>query len=65
MLVEEAFGWAKTIAGMAKVKVRGLACVRFKRLAQGVPAERNRPIDAAGHNKAMSPEASSEDTILT
>ena len=29
-LVEEAFGWAKTIAGMAKVKVRGLARVRFK-----------------------------------
>jgi transposase len=27
-LVEEAFGWAKTIAGMAKVKVRGLARVR-------------------------------------
>jgi hypothetical protein len=26
--VEEAFGWAKTIAGMAKVKVRGLARVR-------------------------------------
>ena len=29
-LIEEAFGWAKTIAGMAKVKVRGLARVRFK-----------------------------------
>jgi transposase len=29
-LVEEAFGWGKTIAGMAKVKVRGLARVRFK-----------------------------------
>lgn len=29
-LIEEAFGWAKTIAGLAKVKVRGLACVRFK-----------------------------------
>ena len=29
-LVEEAFGWGKTIAGMAKVKVRGLASVRFK-----------------------------------
>jgi transposase len=28
-LVEEAFGWGKTIAGMAKVKVRGLARVRF------------------------------------
>ena len=27
-LVEEAFGWGKTIAGMAKVKVRGLGCVR-------------------------------------
>ena len=27
-LVEEAFGWAKTIAGLAKVKVRGLARVR-------------------------------------
>ena len=27
-LVEEAFGWAKTIAGCAKVKVRGLARVR-------------------------------------
>jgi transposase len=27
-LVEEAFGWAKTIAGMAKVKVRGFRCVR-------------------------------------
>lgn len=27
-LVEEAFGWAKTIAGIAKVKVRGLARVR-------------------------------------
>ena len=26
--VEEPFGWAKTIAGMAKVKVRGLARVR-------------------------------------
>ena len=29
-LVEQAFGWGKTIAGMAKVKVRGLARVRFK-----------------------------------
>jgi hypothetical protein len=29
-LVEEAFGWGKTIAGMARVKVRGLARVRFK-----------------------------------
>lgn len=29
-LVEEAFGWGKTIAGMAKVKVRGLSQVRFK-----------------------------------
>ena len=29
-LVEEAFGWGKTIAGMAKVKVRGLERVRFK-----------------------------------
>ena len=29
-LVEEAFGWGKTIAGIAKVKVRGLARVRFK-----------------------------------
>ena len=28
-LVEEAFGWAKTIAGLAKVKTRGLARVRF------------------------------------
>lgn len=28
-LVEEAFGWGKTIAGMAKVKVRGLKRVRF------------------------------------
>jgi transposase len=28
-LVEEAFGWAKTIAGCAKVKVRGLARVGF------------------------------------
>ena len=29
-LVEEAFGWGKTIAGLAKVKLRGLARVRFK-----------------------------------
>lgn len=29
-LVEEAFGWGKTIAGLAKVKVRGLARVRFQ-----------------------------------
>jgi transposase len=29
-LVEEAFGWGKTIAGLAKVKVRGLPHVRFK-----------------------------------
>ena len=29
-LVEEAFGWGKTIAGIAKVKVRGLSRVRFK-----------------------------------
>ncbi len=29
-LVEEAFGWAKTIAGLAKVKIRGLARVRFQ-----------------------------------
>ena len=29
-LVEEAFGWGKTIAGMAKVKVRGLPSVRYK-----------------------------------
>lgn len=29
-LIEEAFGWAKTIAGMAKVKVRGLPRVRFQ-----------------------------------
>jgi transposase len=28
-LVEEAFGWAKTIAGCAKMKVHGLARVRF------------------------------------
>jgi transposase len=28
-LVEEAFGWAKTIAGLAKVKVRGLPRVRY------------------------------------
>jgi hypothetical protein len=27
-LVEEAFAWAKTIAGCAKVNVRGLARVR-------------------------------------
>jgi Transposase DDE domain len=27
-LVEEAFGWGKTIAGIAKVKVRGLRLVR-------------------------------------
>ncbi len=29
-LIEEAFGWAKTIAGLAKVKVRGLSRVRFQ-----------------------------------
>src|SRR5258706_265675 len=29
-LVEEAFGWGKTIAGLAKVEVRGLPRVRFK-----------------------------------
>lgn len=29
-LIEEAFGWAKTVAGMAKVKVRGLDRVRFQ-----------------------------------
>jgi hypothetical protein len=29
-LIEEAFGWAKTIAGLAKVKVRGLARVRHQ-----------------------------------
>ncbi len=29
-LIEEAFGWAKTIAGVAKVKVRGFARVRFQ-----------------------------------
>lgn len=29
-LVEEAFGWVKTIASMTKVKVRDLACVRYK-----------------------------------
>ena len=29
-LVEKALGWGKTIAGMAKVKVRGLARVSFK-----------------------------------
>jgi len=29
-LVEEAFGWGKTIAGLAKMKVRGLPRVRFK-----------------------------------
>ncbi len=28
--LEEAFGWAKTIAGLAKVKLRGLPRVRFK-----------------------------------
>ena len=28
-LVEEAFGWAKTIAGLTKVKVRGLPRVRY------------------------------------
>ncbi len=27
-LIEEAFGWAKTIAGVAKVEVRGLKRVR-------------------------------------
>ena len=27
-LAEEAFGWGETIAGMAKVKVRGLGCIR-------------------------------------
>ena len=27
--IEEAFGWAKSIAGLAKVKVRGLPRVRF------------------------------------
>jgi hypothetical protein len=29
-LVEEAFGWGKIIAGLAKVKLRGLTRVRFK-----------------------------------
>lgn len=29
-LIEEAFGWTKTIAGLAKVKVRGLARVRHQ-----------------------------------
>jgi transposase len=29
-LIEEAFGWAKTIAGLAKVKVRGLERVRHQ-----------------------------------
>jgi hypothetical protein len=29
-LVEEAFAWAKTIAGVAKIKLRGLPRVRFK-----------------------------------
>lgn len=29
-LIEEAFGWAKTIAGLAKVKVRGLNRVRHQ-----------------------------------
>lgn len=29
-LVEEALGWGKTIAGTAKLKVRGLARVSFK-----------------------------------
>jgi hypothetical protein len=29
-LIEEAFGWAKTIGGIAKVKVRGLARVRYQ-----------------------------------
>lgn len=29
-LVEETFGWGKTIVGMAKVKVRGLVRVRYK-----------------------------------
>jgi IS5 family transposase len=29
-LVEEAFGWAKSIAGLAKVKVRGLSRVRHQ-----------------------------------
>ena len=28
--IEEAFGWAKTIAGCAKVKVRGLARLRHQ-----------------------------------
>ena len=29
-LIEEAFGWAKTIAGLAQVKVRGLDRVRHQ-----------------------------------
>jgi transposase len=29
-LIEEAFGWVKSIAGMAKIKVRGLPRVRFQ-----------------------------------
>jgi hypothetical protein len=28
--VQEAFGWTKTIAGLAKVKVRGLKRVRYQ-----------------------------------
>ena len=36
-LVEEAFGWAKTIAGLAKVKVRGLARVRQPSRSQWPP----------------------------
>jgi IS5 family transposase len=28
-LVEEAFGWSKTVAGMAKVQLRGLPRVRY------------------------------------
>ena len=36
-LVEEAFGWGKTIAGLAKMKVRGLPRVRFKFTSQWPP----------------------------
>ena len=49
-LVEEAFGWGKTIAGIAKVKVRGLARVRFKftfAMAAYNPIRTPRPLAAA------------------
>jgi hypothetical protein len=37
-LVEEAFGWAKTIAGLAKVKVLGLARVLLTSMCRSSPA---------------------------